>query len=448
MLAIKNFFVLFFFVLISWFTLAQNTENILSTYVEQGLNTNLIIQQRHIAIDQALLSLRRAKSHYLPMIDFNALYSDAQGGRKIELPVGDMLNPVYSMLNAFIGSPVFPQIENQSVNFLPHNYYDARFRLTLPIIHTDRLHNIHIQNKQVFLQENELAIYKRELIKEIKIAYFQYVQLAKSIEIYQQAINLAQENKRHNEKLLEAGSGLHAYILRSESEISQATAQLKATQWKQKTLQYYFNALLNRPAEEQIEITEEQQIIPLLSDSKLSSENREERASIDLVIAIREDVVKMKRHQYYPKLNGFADLGSQAEDLRFDKNSGYFMVGLQLSIPVFNGTRNLLNIKEAKYDLEQTKLQKEQIIQQLDVQIQAVYHEVLTCKEQYEASLTQLELAESYFRLINNSYTQGMSSYLETLEARTQLNTARISTNILYYQLLIALAKIERETGE
>ncbi|EPB65960.1 hypothetical protein ANCCEY_14956 [Ancylostoma ceylanicum] len=308
-----------------------------------------------------MYALKQAKNLYVPTLDFQTLYTTAQGGRDIQLPVGDMLNPVYSTLNQFMGQNAFPLIENQQINFLPKNYYDARIRLSVPILNMDIIHNKRIHEKQWMIQENEVEIYQRELVKEIKTTYYTYLSAMKAVEIHKTAIELAEEGKRTNEKLIEAGSGLHAYVLRSETEIAQSNARLTSAELQLQSVQRYFNALLNRGAEDPIEVTANETIIPFVDKVEVSAKNREELASLDHMITLREDVVRMNKQVFVPKLNGFADIGSQAEDFKFNDQSRYYMLGLQLNIPIFNGNRNNLKIKEAKNEIEIAKLQKEYV---------------------------------------------------------------------------------------
>lgn len=434
-----------FTMFISSMVLSQSES--LESYVEQGLSSNLVLQQRNLSLESAMYALKQAKSLYLPSLDFQTIYTTAEGGRSIQLPVGDMLNPVYSTLNQFMGQNAFPLIDNQEINFLPKNYYDARVRLSMPIINTDIIHNNRIQDKKMMIQENEVEIYQRELVKEIKTTYYNYLSAMKAVEIHQNAIDLANEGKRTNEKLLEAGKGLHAYVIRSETEISQATSKLTSAELQAATIQRYFNALLNKEADAPIVIEADTKIIPFVDAGNSTVNKREEIESLEHMIMLREDVVRMNKQVFIPKLNGFADLGSQAEKMRFDDKSMYFMVGLQLNVPIFSGNRNNLKIKEAKNEMEIAKLQKEYVEQQLEVAITAAYNEVLSVKKNYESALKQLEMAETYFRLIDKGYAAGVNTYIETIDARSQLTTAKLAANINYYQFLGALAKLERETA-
>lgn len=428
-------------------SIAFTQTDILEKYIQQGLESNLVLQQRNLSLENAVYALKQARNLYIPSIDFQTIYTTAEGGRNIQLPVGDMLNPVYSTLNQFMGQNAFPMIENQEINFLPKNYYDARLRLSVPIINTDIIHNKRIQDKKMMIQENEVEIYQRELIREIKTTYYNYLSALKAVEIHQNAIDLANEGKRTNEKLIEAGKGLHAYVLRSETEVAQASARLTSAELQLKTIQRYFNALLNREADAVIEVADNEKIIPFVEQTAISADKREELKSLEYMITLREDVVRMNKQIFVPKLNGFADLGSQAEKMRFDDKSMYFMVGLQLNIPIFNGNRNNLKIKEAKNEIEIAKLQREYAEQQLEVAVMSAYNEVLATKTNYETALKQLEMAETYFRLIDKGYAAGVNTYIETVDARTQLTSAKLAATINYYQFLSALAKLERETA-
>src|SRR5690606_8697544 len=108
----------------------------LTAYIDTALQNNLVLQQRHVSFDKAVTALKSAKSLYLPSVNLEAGYQTADGGRNIPLPIGDLLNPVYSTLNQLTQSNQFPTIENETINFLPRNYYDAHIRATMPLINT------------------------------------------------------------------------------------------------------------------------------------------------------------------------------------------------------------------------------------------------------------------------------------------------------------------------
>lgn len=424
---------------------AQN--DILQQYVADGLNSNLVLQQRNLSLENALNALDQARSFYKPSLDYQMIYTTAEGGRDINIPVGDMLNPVYATLNQLTGQNRFPTVKNEQINFLPKNYYDTRIRLSIPIINTEIRNNTRIREKQLAIKGEEVEIYKRELIMEIKTTYYNYLSAKKAAVIYQNAIDLALDGKRTNEKLLAAGRGLHAYVVRSEAEIAKATAQKTKSELQAKSIQHYFNVLLNRDADKAIAFDQSNSTLPATGPDSTVANNREELQSLNQNIALREDIVRMNRQVFVPKLNGFTDVGSQAEQMKFNNQSVYFMIGLQLNIPIFNGSRNKMKIQEAVNEVENAKLQRHYAEQQINAAVTKARNDVLGEKSDYESALKQLAMAETYYRLINKGYASGVNSYIETADARTQLTSAQIAVSISYYRCLSALAVLERETA-
>ncbi|RYG17103.1 MAG: TolC family protein, partial [Chitinophagaceae bacterium] len=126
------------FLLIIGFSISKgNAQQVLDEYVVEGFKNNIVLQQKSISLEKAQYALKTAKSLFLPTVAFSTTCSTADGGRNIPLPLGDLLNPVYSTLNQLTATNKFPLMENQSINFLPKNYYDAKVRTTVPILNTD-----------------------------------------------------------------------------------------------------------------------------------------------------------------------------------------------------------------------------------------------------------------------------------------------------------------------
>ena len=57
----------------------------------------------------------------------------------------------------------------------------------------------------------------------------------------------------------------------------------------------------------------------------------------------------------------------------------------------------------------------------------------------------QLESASSYFNLIQKGFAEGVNSYLETIEARTQFLIAQTQVNNARLKVLLSATNYERE---
>jgi outer membrane protein TolC len=101
--------------------------------VADALAANLELDGANAGIAERLAALDQARARYLPALDFSARYSRADGGRTIDFPVGDLLNPVYASLNQLTGSARFPTVANQEIDFQRTREQETKVSLTQPL---------------------------------------------------------------------------------------------------------------------------------------------------------------------------------------------------------------------------------------------------------------------------------------------------------------------------
>ncbi len=424
---------------------------VLQTYIDTAFKNNIVLQQKNVSLEKAQYALKAAKGLFLPSVAFQAGYQTADGGRNIPLPLGDLLNPIYSTLNQITGANNFPRMENQTINFLPKNFHDAKVRTTVPIINTDIINNKRISEQQLTLKEFEVQIYKRDLVKEVKTAYYNYLSALAAVDVYKSGLQLANEGLRVNQKLLENGKGLPAYVLRSQSEVESVRATLIDAEQKVNNARLYFNFLLNRNADDAIIVEKDDKndlakVQGLLATLDISGQ-REELKALNQVVGINKTVRKMNSQFAVPRLGAFLDLGTQSEGFKFNSNTRYYMLGLQLEIPIFSGNRNSNRIKESNLDLKNAELNANLVAQQLSLSAKTAQNNLRSAYQTYQSSQKQFEAAFTYLRLIERGYLAGANSFVETIDARNQYTSAQILVNINLYKVLMAMANIERETA-
>ena len=421
-------------------------KSVLDEYVATAFQQNITLQQKSIQVEKAMIALKTAQSLYQPSVAFQGGYQSGEGGRSIAFPVGDLLNPVYSTLNALTKSTAFPQISNVETNFFPRDFYDVKVQTTMPLYNKDISYNKQIQEQTVSLQREDVSLYKRELVKQIKTAYYNYLLSLGLVKVYENSLNLALEGKKVNEKLLANGKGLPAYLLRSDSEIATIQAQIADAVKQNQAAQYYFNFLLNRElrAEIRIDFEVEKAVAGVYS---VVPGVREELSLLSKSINIQETVLKMNESFYLPKLNGFVNLGSQATINNISSKSGYYFCGLQMDIPIFSGKRNLYKVKQTQLDIASAKNALDLSTKQFNMATEIAQKNVQSSIISFQASTKSYEAASAYLRLIEKGYKEGVSTYLETVDARNQWMNAQINYQLKQFNVLIAAAAYEREAA-
>ncbi|MFN9800151.1 MAG: TolC family protein, partial [Bacteroidota bacterium] len=120
-------------------------------------------------------------------------------------------------------------------------------------MNTDLIYNRRMQEEQVSMKEYEADIFRRDLVREIKSAFFNYLSSLEAVEIYANAADLLEESVRVNQSLRENGKALPANVIRAENELRSMESQISAAQNQVNKAAQYFNFLLNRPLDSPID---------------------------------------------------------------------------------------------------------------------------------------------------------------------------------------------------
>jgi outer membrane protein TolC len=419
---------------------------VLEQYVKQGLAQNQSIQQQNFLLEKSLAALQEARGLFLPTVSLGGSYSLAAGGRSISLPIGDLLNPVYTTLNEMTRTNQFPQLENVNEQFLPNNFYDARLRTSLPLYNAEISYNRQIKREMVSLQQAEIQVYKRELVKEVKKGYFQYLQAAEAVKIYDNALTLLAESYRVNESLVRNGVANGTVLARTEGETAKVKAQRTEAENSRRNAAAYFNFLLGQGLETPIEV-----------DSAIAKGNAGLAAGLDTALGPREELAKLaiaknigllstklSRAAWRPKLGAQLDLGSQGFNWAFNNTSRYGLLGLSFDVPIFTGGRNLAKVKQAEKDLAALGAQTSYVEQQLRLQLRTSQTTYQSALEVFKSTEGQVTAARRYLTDTEKRYRIGQASYIEYLDARNEYTNAQLQQNLARYTVWAKLAEVER----
>lgn len=415
----------------------------LDNYIQIGLTTNEVIKQHNFDINKSVYALKEARSLFYPTVSLNANYTKAEGGRTIDIPMGDLLNPVYNTLNQITNSNAFPTLQNQSVLINPDNFYDAKIHTTMPLLNFEIIYNKRIKMQQSSLQKIELEIYKRELVKEIKIAYYKYLQSIEGVKIYQDALKLVKENQRVNQSLFKNDKINRTAVLRSDNEVIRIEANLETAKQVNNNAKSYFNFLLNQKLDTEIEVDSENELLPNVMANE-NTQNREELSQLSLFKELNGNVGKLTQSYWFPKLSGFADLGFQDFDFEVNKQSRYYFAGLGLEWNIFSGNKNKYKLRQVEEDTKKISSQIDNVKQQLLLQFQVSQNNLKSALEQFNADKNQKASAKKYNEDITKLYKEGQAIYIELLDAQNQWVNAQLNTNISLYNSWIAFAELER----
>ncbi len=420
----------------------------LDDYIRMGLENNLALKQKETSYRRSLETLKEAKGLFFPNITLNARFSVAEGGRTIDLPIGDLLNPVYATLNQILHANKFPQIDNQSFMFLRPMEQETKLRMIQPVFNTDIYYNSKIKKELTSTEQVSVVQYKQELVAEIRKAYYNVAMAEGIVTMLNDTRKLLEENVRVNQKLVDNGKITIDNLYRAQTEMSKFDQKVQVAAKNREISSAYLNFLLNRSLTESI-ILAEPDILPGIGvESSMYKEsalaNREELKKLKLYDNITELQVKMNQAGALPNIMVVADYGIQGEKYKINKDSDFGQASAILSWDLFAGFQNRAKIKQAKLQKEMLDQQSEEVRKQIELQVINAMNELKTALAGIETATSQVKTAREGFRLVKRRYEEGQSNLIEFIDARTTLTQAEENMIISKYTYLADYAEFEK----
>ena len=413
----KEFFYLVAVLLNCIFATSIQTQDF-GPLVRLAWQNNDQLKSKNFQLESAGHLLKEARSLYGPTVSFGTQYTLAAGGRSIQFPVGDLLNPVYATLNQITASNAFPQIDNVNEQFLPDNFYDARFRISQPVYYPDLAINRQLKQEAIVLKQLELKAFKRQISKEVMHAYFQVESSKKAIDIFRAADTLLREASRTTQSLIRNGVALPSALSRIETQMASITAQqIDAASNHQNALRYYTYIVGSNETFATIDLSD------LPATEEVFGHQREEIDQINQGIKMQNLAVQKENQFYLPKVGLQLDLGSQAFDFGFEP---YAILGVNAEINLFDSKRHKFRKAAAKADIMAAESQKENVSEQIALQSAVARQNLISAIDQAKTFQPRIAATDKIYKEVFQKYKEGTANYLELLDAQTQVTQLKI----------------------
>ncbi|MBE0646664.1 MAG: TolC family protein [Bacteroidales bacterium] len=433
-------------------TLLFSQENLLESYIREGFQNNQSLKQKQLNYNKSLAALNQSKALFYPNIGFNARYTVADGGRTIDFPIGDLLNPVYSTLNQLTQSQQFPSVENEKIYFIRPTEQETMLSLYQPLFNSDIYFQYKIRKDLSNAAYIGIDLYKRELVKEIKTAYFNYLKTVKALELFEKTLDVVRENLRVSESLVANDKVTVDAVYRSRAEQSKVERQMAEAEKFHESAKAYFNFLLNKPLESYIDIKYNNVLIDsilLNTDEAIATAlgNREELMQLGEYMSASEHAIKLNKFNHTPTLNLGVNYGIQGTSYEFNDKADFLMASVVMQWKIFHGLETRSKIQQASIEQIILQEQNSELKNQISMQVIDAWYGEKAAAKAVSAARIQSSSATKAFEIIRKKYNQGQTSLLEFINVRTDMTNADLNLILASYDYEISRAELERAVG-
>lgn len=395
-------------------------------------NKNLKINKNNIQINEELN--KEAWANYLPKVNFNTDYK-----YYIEQPT--QLVPM-SMMGG-------PEDKFKEVQMgVPHNF-TANVQLGMPI------YNSQISGA---VEKTKIAseIARLQYKKTEEQLYYEISNLYYNALVMEQQINFIDSNLVNTERLHKNMQLLHSQLMVKGTDVDKIALQISQLKTqrdvvKSKHIQV-INALkfsMGISPEEPFSIKPE---IPYQNGAEYMLTSTLDMQLIDTQNKLLNSEVLSLKKSRLPSVSLFGSYGLLGYG--YDKKPNEFfdfynmgVAGIQLSVPLFNGTVTQRKIKQKNLEIENNKIQRDLINEQNAMQIENARNTKFTASQSIDNTTKQIELSKKVYNQTMLQQKEGTASLTDVLMADNSLRETQQSYLTALVDYLKADLEIKKLTG-
>jgi outer membrane protein len=429
--------------------------------VADALAANLELDGANAGVAERLAALDQARARYLPSLDFSARYSRADGGRTIEFPVGDLLNPVYASLNQLTGSARFPAVANQEINFQRPREQDTKVSLTQPLYDPRIAAARAAAQSQYESASAARAALAGRIERDMREAYYRWLQARAQIAIIDAALELATENHRVNDSLFRNGKITPDLVFRAEADQLEVEQSRLGARNAERLAQSYVNLLRNASFDRELPVATvgDPDIASLRADARagpglglaplqdMAVRQRAELRQLDAVAAAAAAGERMARAAFKPRLAFALDAGTQGETYGFGSDDRYVLASLVLRFNLFSGGADQAGVAGARAVEREARAGRTLQEQTIRFEVQQALQDFELTQASLGTAAKRVEAASGAFRIASRKRDLGQINQAEFIDSRRALTDAQLNLNVTRFSALSSLAELEYALG-
>jgi len=290
----------------------------------------------------------------------------------------------------------------------------------------------------------------------VKKAYYAVLMSKSVVDVSRQSLNLAKANYETVSQLYKQGMAAEFDYLRADVQVANTEPVVIQAE---NNLVLAMNGLKNAMG---IDLTksialsgllelEEVPEIVIESESKLALDRNSTLQGLQSQENLLDKNIKLQKAEYYPTVAAFGQYQYQAQDNTFQfgnynwaKN---FVVGLQLSYPVFNGMQTKYKAEQAQIDKDKLVLNRMKFEDGIRIQVESSKLKMNEAKQRINAQLRSVEQATKAVGIAEVRFKNGLGTQVELIDAQVALTRTQINKAQAVYDYLVSKADWERQSG-
>ena len=338
------------------------------------------------------------------------------------------------------------------------NTWAAGLNATMPLVNTQLWKSLKISGLEVELAIEKARSSRLDMVTQVKQAFFATLLAKESFQVYKDVYENAVTNCQETEKKFRAQKATEYDLTRAKTNAANAVPDVYNAESSVILSLWQLKAVMGVDLDMNIDVAGtlddySQQLFyePSQADS-LSLENNTTMRQLAIQAEQLAHTIKMQKYAYIPTLSAAFSfsINAMTNDFKFSQYrwTPYSYVGVSLAIPIFSGGKRYNDVRQAKTQATQLKLQTMDTERNLKISIRQSLVTMETNIKTYNAAREAVASARKGYSIAEKTYQVGKNTLLELNDAQLALTQAELSASQAIYNFLIAKSQLEQTLGQ
>ena len=412
--------------------------------IDYALTNNIQIQKNRISEQQGEVALWQDKGALFPSLSFST--SHTMGYRPFEEGTNIVQNG---------------QVANTKNKVTYQGSYglNARWTVWNGGVNQKNIEKQKVQNEITRLNTEQSELTIQEQIAQL---YVQIMYTKEAVQVNEKLQKTAQSQYERGVEMMNQGQMAKADVVQLEAQLSSARYDVTSSQTQLLNYKRQLKALLELDLNTEFDVSgqipTDEQVLALIPSAQeayaKALESRPEIKSAQLAIDAANMHVDIAKRGYYPSISVSASLGdSHYSASRNDvgkqmKDNLNLSAGVTVSVPIFDNRSNRSNVKSARLEQANSKLDLQDKKNSLSSTIEQYWINANSNQQNFLAARDRVKSQEASYELLNEQFQNGLKNTVEVLQGRDNVISAEQDLLQSKYTTLLNVQLLKFYTGE
>ena len=389
--------------------------------INYALEKNIKLQQDKIALEESDVDVKTAKASLFPSLSFNTGHN--------------VINRPYQQNSSTVSGTEIISSDNKTT-------YNGNYSLSAQWTLWNggkRLNNIKQQKTARDIASLSVTETENMLQEEITKLFVQILYADESVKINKSTLETSEANFKRGEELFKEGSISKADLAQLESQVGNDQYQLVTAESTLRNYKLQLKQLLELDGTDEMTLA-----LPTLSDEQIMKVLPSQADVYQTALTTRPEIqsgqlsidnaklgIKTAKAGYMPTISlsassssttNSASTNNWAQQMKYGWNN---MIGVSLSIPIFDNRQNKSNVQKAKLQYSNSQLNLATKQKELYSTVETLWLDALNAQQQYAAADTKLKSSQTSYDMVSEQFTLGMKNTVELLTEKNNLQSAQ-----------------------